>query len=130
MITPIEIGGKIVSRKDRSLLSIRREAERLEPKKLPAELSRSQIRKLGNAMNGVRIKLLVPLGSAKVGLEDVEPVIVLLRSSVGLPKRLLEACEVVLCVEKQIVTFRNDLSDQNILVVYLLRSYGRDDRRG
>lgn len=128
MIAPIEIGRKIVRRKDRSLLSIGRESERLEAEKLPVELSRSQIGKLGDAMDGGGIKLLVPLGSAKVGLEDVEAVGVLLRSSVVLPKLLLEAQEVVLRVEKMIVSFRNDLSDQKIVVV--VGGYGGDDRRG
>lgn len=77
-------------------------------------------------MNGSGIDPLVPFGSAQVGLEDAEPVVVLLLTRVGLSERSFEVGEVTLGVEEWIVRLRHDLSDQRIAAI----SYGGRNRRG
>lgn len=82
-------------------------------------------------MDGVRIEHLVRLGSAEIGLEHLEPVVVLLLSRIGLPEPRLEAGEVVLGAEELIVSRRRyNLADENVVVGGLLVSYGGGDRRG
>lgn len=117
MVAPIEVVGEVVGGKDRSLVSIGREAQIPEAKELPAELAGSNIGELGDAMNGAGIKLLVSLGSTQVRLKYGEPEVVLLLIGVGLSEFLLEVGEVMLGVEKVIVAVRYDLTDQRVFNV-------------
>lgn len=95
VITPVEIGGKIVGREDRSLLSVVGKPETPHAEIVPAEFRRREIGELSDAVDGGGVELLVPFGAAQVSLEDAEPVIVLLRRGVGLTEPRLERREVV-----------------------------------
>lgn len=61
-----------------------------QAEKVSAELSWSQIRELGDTVDGGRIELLVAQSSAHVSLENSKPVIVLLFGGVRFPELLLE----------------------------------------
>jgi hypothetical protein len=130
MVTPIEVVREVVGGKDRSLVSIGREAQTPETKELPAELAGSKIGELGDTMNGAGVKLLVSLGTAQVRLKYGEPEVVLLLIGVGLSEFLLEAGEVMLGVEKVIVAVRYDLTDQRVVVVGFDDSNSEGQRRG
>ena len=82
VISPIEILGEIISRKDRSLGSVRRKPESLQAEVIPAELGRSKIGELSDAVDGRGVELLVTQRPAQVSLEDRKPVIVLLLGGV------------------------------------------------
>ena len=116
LLSPIEIGGKIISRQDRGLISVNRELNAaLQAKEVPAEFLRSEVGEFGDAVDSGGVELLVALGAAQVSLEDREPVIVLLLSGVGLAVVALEEREVVLRIEEMIFTVRYNLADQEIL---------------
>ncbi|KAK9270731.1 hypothetical protein L1049_026314 [Liquidambar formosana] len=70
VITPVEIGGKIVGREDRSLLSVVGKPETPHAEIVPAEFRRRQIGELSDAVDGGGVELLVPFGAAQVSLED------------------------------------------------------------
>jgi hypothetical protein len=116
LITPVKVGGEIVGGKDWSFVGVSRKPNTLQAKELSPEFRRSEIGKLGDAVDGAGVQLLVKLGSAQVGLEHAEPVVVLLLTRITLPELGLEGREMALRVEQRIVGVRYHLADQEIVV--------------
>jgi len=112
VVAPIEIAREVAGRQDRSLLSISGKTKRLQAQKLAAELRRSEIGELRDAVDGGGVQLLVRLRSEQVVLEDAEAVVVLLLRSVGPAKLCLEGGKVVLGVEQVLLRVRHHLTDQ------------------
>jgi hypothetical protein len=85
----------------------------------PAELCRREVGELSDAVLRRRVQQLVPARAAQVGLENGQPVRVLVGVLVGLAEPLHEAQEVGLRVQLQIVVIStgNHLPDQRVLRV-------------
>lgn len=120
MISPVEIGREIGSRKLRRLLRVGRKLQLLlvKPQVAPLELGRGEVGELGDAVNGGGVEQLVALGPAQVSLEDGESVIVLLLSGVRLPVLAFEQGEMVVGVQELVDGFRTigyDLADERII---------------
>lgn len=107
------------------------------------ELGRSQIGEASDSVLRRRVQSLVSLGSAHVGLEHVEPVVVLLLARVRLAEFELEEREVVLrseemfavvivvmvVVVKAFIAAVHHLPDQRIFAVHVGASH-EDKERG
>lgn len=117
-VTPIEILGEIVGRKDRCLLGIVGEAEsqRVQSEVPALEFLWGQVREFGDAVDGFRVQLLVDLGSAEVIPEDAEAVVVLLLRCVALAELELKPGEMVRFRLEDCV-IGNDLLNQRIVKV-------------
>ena len=122
-VSPIEILWEILGGENGCLLSVRRQAQRLEAQELAAELGRSEIGEFGDAVDGGGVELGVQPRSAEVGLEDAEATVVLLLGRVLLPELRLEAREVVLRVQQVVLLLlrrfadgiRHHLTDQDVV---------------
>lgn len=77
MFPPIKVRGQIAGGEDRSLVYICSESNATESKVLATELSRRKIGELSDPMNCSWVELLVPPGTAEIGLEDGESVVAL-----------------------------------------------------
>lgn len=122
MITPVEVSGEVISRKDRRLIGISRELEPLQAEEPAPELLRSQVGELCDPMYGGKVELLVERCPSEVGLEDAESVIVLLLGGVCLPELELKFGEAELGVEEAqvagkatILLRRNNLPDKRVV---------------
>ena len=81
-----------------------------------AELGRGQVRELSDAVDGSRVKPLVSLGAAEIGLENRKSVGVLRLIGIALPEAAEETGEVGVGVEDEIIGgARNNLLDQGVL---------------
>lgn len=89
-----------------------------ESQKVPLELFAREIGELGDAVDGGGVQLLVLPRPPHVRLEHPQPVAMLLRRRIRLPKLLLEVLEVRLRVEHQIIgCLRDHLTDQGVLLL-------------
>lgn len=108
------------------------------------ELGRSQIGEASDSVLRRWVQSLVSLGSAHVGLEHLEPVVVLLLARVRLAEFALEEREVVICSEemfvvvivvvvvvvvKAFIAAAHHLPDQRIFAVHVGASH-QDEERG
>lgn len=119
MISPIKIFGEMIGWKNRSLVGIGRESESApESEKGLPKLGRSEVGEPSDAVVGRGVEPLVALGAAEVGLEDLEPVVVLLLGRVSFTEPGLEEREMVLRSEPDLTVFVHHLPDQKIVAVW------------
>ncbi len=104
-------------------MSIGRETETLKSEELAAELRRSKIGEFSHAVHGGGIEFRVLLGSAQVGFENTEAIVVFLFRGICLSELGFEVSEVVLRVQQ--VIFIDHLTDQEIVaIVDLIGDHG------
>lgn len=104
VVTPVKISRKIASRKDRRLVSIRRQPKpSLQSKELAAEFFGSKIREFSDAMGSGRVHYLVFLGTEEISFENTKSVIMFLLSRIIFAEFGLESGEMMLCVEEMIL---------------------------
>lgn len=118
MFPPIKVRGQIVGGEDRSLVYICSESNATEAEVLATELIRHKIGELRDPMNCSWVELLVPPGTAEIGLEDGESVAALFSTCIRLSERLEEGGEVMLGVQEQVLVIGHNLADQQISFVH------------